>query len=242
MIATHDRCSLPYFSVQEKQRSTFFSVFYLCINGGSLLSTIITPILRGRYEWDKVCAINMSACDNQKITVIEQLFVLPSVAQKCGIHSQQNCYPLAFGVPAALMVVALGMSKQFGDCDSIDENIWKNIKVCYILRNDSDVLSAMPLTVVFIIGNSMYYKAEPQGNIMLDVCKCIGVSLVYTICINTLCICCIPAVALGVSKTKFLFRFALLLISLPLKTATSTEAINTQRGSTGWTGQKKNMK
>uniref|UniRef100_A0A8C6THS8 Solute carrier family 15 member 1 n=1 Tax=Neogobius melanostomus TaxID=47308 RepID=A0A8C6THS8_9GOBI len=33
---------------QEKQRSTFFSVFYLCINGGSLLSTIITPILRGR--------------------------------------------------------------------------------------------------------------------------------------------------------------------------------------------------
>ncbi|XP_014028426.2 solute carrier family 15 member 1 isoform X1 [Salmo salar] len=87
---------------QAKQRSTFFSVFYLCINGGSLLSTIITPILRG---------------------------------QECGIHSQQKCYPLAFGVPAALMVVAL---------------------------------------VVFIIGSGMYHKTEPQGNIMLDVCKCIG--------------------------------------------------------------------
>ncbi|KAJ8012718.1 hypothetical protein DPEC_G00045800 [Dallia pectoralis] len=59
---------------QAKQRGTFFSVFYLCINGGSLLSTIITPILR---------------------------------AQECGIHSQQKCYPLAFGVPAALMVVSL---------------------------------------------------------------------------------------------------------------------------------------
>ncbi|CAL8289721.1 unnamed protein product [Lota lota] len=59
---------------QEKQRSTFFSIFYLSINAGSLLSTIITPILR---------------------------------AQECGIHSQQKCYPLAFGVPAALMVVAL---------------------------------------------------------------------------------------------------------------------------------------
>ncbi|XP_054470857.1 solute carrier family 15 member 1 [Anoplopoma fimbria] len=59
---------------QEKQRRTFFSVFYLCINGGSLLSTIITPILR---------------------------------AQNCGIYSQQKCYSLAFGVPAALMVVAL---------------------------------------------------------------------------------------------------------------------------------------
>uniref|UniRef100_A0A8C7I3D8 Solute carrier family 15 member 1 n=1 Tax=Oncorhynchus kisutch TaxID=8019 RepID=A0A8C7I3D8_ONCKI len=90
---------------QAKQRSTFFSVFYLCINGGSLLSTIITPILRG---------------------------------QECGIHSQQKCYPLAFGVPAALMVVAL---------------------------------------VVFIIGSGMYHKTEPQGNIMLDVCKCIGFAI-----------------------------------------------------------------
>ncbi|KAM9346832.1 solute carrier family 15 member 1 [Symphorus nematophorus] len=90
---------------QERQRRTFFSVFYLCINGGSLLSTIITPIIR---------------------------------AQECGIHSQQECYSLAFGVPAALMVVAL---------------------------------------VVFIAGSPMYYKAEPQGNIMLDVCKCIGFAI-----------------------------------------------------------------
>uniref|UniRef100_A0A669CJA1 Solute carrier family 15 member 1 n=1 Tax=Oreochromis niloticus TaxID=8128 RepID=A0A669CJA1_ORENI len=63
---------------QEKQRSTFFSIFYLSINAGSLISTLITPILR---------------------------------AQTCGIHIQQECYPLAFGVPAALMVVAL--SKDF---------------------------------------------------------------------------------------------------------------------------------
>ncbi|KAM9486814.1 solute carrier family 15 member 1 [Clarias gariepinus] len=59
---------------QSRQRSTFFSVFYLCINGGSLLSTLITPILRG---------------------------------QQCGIYTKSQCYPLAFGVPAALMVVSL---------------------------------------------------------------------------------------------------------------------------------------
>ncbi|XP_044201162.1 solute carrier family 15 member 1b [Thunnus albacares] len=59
---------------QEKQRSTFFSIFYLSINAGSLLSTVITPILR---------------------------------AQECGIYVPQKCYALAFGVPAALMVVAL---------------------------------------------------------------------------------------------------------------------------------------
>ncbi|RVE57946.1 hypothetical protein OJAV_G00204410 [Oryzias javanicus] len=90
---------------QERQRRTFFSVFYLCINGGSLLSTIITPILRG---------------------------------QTCGIHTQQKCYALAFGVPAALMVVSL---------------------------------------VVFIMGSGMYYKAKPEGNIMMSVCKCIGFAI-----------------------------------------------------------------
>ncbi|XP_021574494.1 solute carrier family 15 member 1 [Carlito syrichta] len=72
---------------QEKQRNRFFSIFYLAINAGSLLSTIITPILR---------------------------------VQECGIHSKQACYPLAFGVPAALMAVSLivfvigsGMYKKF---------------------------------------------------------------------------------------------------------------------------------
>lgn len=42
-------CSF-FLLMQERQRGTFFSVFYLCINGGSLLSTIITPILRGTHE------------------------------------------------------------------------------------------------------------------------------------------------------------------------------------------------
>ncbi|NXQ86154.1 S15A1 protein, partial [Nyctibius grandis] len=90
---------------QEKQRTRFFSIFYLSINAGSLLSTIITPILR---------------------------------AQECGIHSKQRCYPLAFGVPAALMAVAL---------------------------------------VVFVIGSRMYKKVQPQGNIMIQVSKCIGFAI-----------------------------------------------------------------
>ncbi|NXX11602.1 S15A1 protein, partial [Podargus strigoides] len=90
---------------QEKQRTRFFSIFYLSINAGSLLSTIITPILR---------------------------------AQECGIHSKQRCYPLAFGVPAALMAVAL---------------------------------------VVFVIGSRMYKKVQPQGNVMIQVAKCIGFAI-----------------------------------------------------------------
>uniref|UniRef100_A0A8B9QFC9 Solute carrier family 15 member 1 n=1 Tax=Apteryx owenii TaxID=8824 RepID=A0A8B9QFC9_APTOW len=90
---------------QEKQRTRFFSIFYLSINAGSLISTIVTPVLRGT---------------------------------ECGIHSKQRCYPLAFGVPAALMAVAL---------------------------------------IVFIIGSGMYKKVQPQGNIMIQVSKCVGFAI-----------------------------------------------------------------
>ncbi|XP_034642298.1 solute carrier family 15 member 2 isoform X1 [Trachemys scripta elegans] len=55
-----------------QERSKFFSVFYLAINAGSLISTFVTPVLRGDV--------------------------------KC---FGGDCYALAFGVPAALMVIAL---------------------------------------------------------------------------------------------------------------------------------------
>ncbi|XP_062974726.1 solute carrier family 15 member 2 [Elgaria multicarinata webbii] len=82
-----------------QERSKFFSVFYLSINAGSLISTFITPVLRGDV--------------------------------KC---FGGDCYALAFGVPAALMVIAL---------------------------------------IVFIAGNGIYKKTPLQGNILLEVCKCI---------------------------------------------------------------------
>ncbi|NWI95086.1 S15A1 protein, partial [Pitta sordida] len=90
---------------QEEQRSTFFSLFYLSINAGSLISTIVTPNLR---------------------------------ATECGIHAKQRCYPLAFGVPAILMAVSL---------------------------------------IAFVLGSRMYKKSKPQGNVMLEVSKCIGFAI-----------------------------------------------------------------
>ncbi|XP_037085394.1 solute carrier family 15 member 2-like isoform X2 [Pollicipes pollicipes] len=58
---------------QELQLQQFFSIFYFAINAGSLISTVLTPILRN----DVHC------------------------------FGSDSCYPLAFGVPAVLMVVAL---------------------------------------------------------------------------------------------------------------------------------------
>lgn len=94
--------------MQQRQRSTFFSVFYLCINGGSLLSTIITPILRGEWNRNFNNLSDLMGGLNLLFSVC-----VPSAAQECGIHKKQECYPLAFGVPAALMVIALGMPEKF---------------------------------------------------------------------------------------------------------------------------------
>lgn len=35
--------------LQISERQKFFSIFYMSINAGSLLSTVITPILRGEH-------------------------------------------------------------------------------------------------------------------------------------------------------------------------------------------------
>ncbi|XP_070693691.1 solute carrier family 15 member 2 [Pempheris klunzingeri] len=88
-------------AVSERQK--FFSIFYMSINAGSLLSTVITPILRSDV--------------------------------KC---FGTDCYALAFGVPAALMIVALA---------------------------------------VFIAGSSLYKRSPPQGNILLEVCNCVGFAI-----------------------------------------------------------------
>ncbi|XP_032228417.1 peptide transporter family 1 [Nematostella vectensis] len=61
-------------AAQENLLQSFFSIFYFAINLGSLLSMIVTPILRG----DVNCFGN-------------------------------NCYPLAFGVPAILMITSVGL-------------------------------------------------------------------------------------------------------------------------------------
>ena len=58
---------------QANYMASFFSLFYASINAGSLISTILTPILR----------------------------------QKTQCFGQDSCYPLAFGVPAALMIIAI---------------------------------------------------------------------------------------------------------------------------------------
>ncbi|XP_059482681.1 peptide transporter family 1-like [Neocloeon triangulifer] len=93
---------------QEKQLQKYFSVFYLAINGGSLVSTFITPILREDVE----------------------------------CFGRDDCYSLAFGVPAILMLVSI---------------------------------------VIFVAGKPLYKCKEPEGNIVLQVCKCIGHGIVMRV-------------------------------------------------------------
>uniref|UniRef100_A0A1X7UEU9 Uncharacterized protein n=1 Tax=Amphimedon queenslandica TaxID=400682 RepID=A0A1X7UEU9_AMPQE len=53
----------------------FFSIFYFSINAGSLISTLLTPVLRGYVS----------------------------------CFGEDQCFPLAFGVPAILMIVSVGI-------------------------------------------------------------------------------------------------------------------------------------
>ncbi|XP_037999634.1 solute carrier family 15 member 1-like [Motacilla alba alba] len=77
--------------------------------------------------------------ENTAVASFISAIVIPwLMVSECGIHTKQECYPLAFGVPAALMAVAL---------------------------------------VVFVIGSKMYKKVKPQGNIMLEVSKCVGFAI-----------------------------------------------------------------
>lgn len=58
---------------QQVQLQRFFSLFYLSINAGSLISTFVTPVFR----------------------------------EEVNCSSRGDCFPLAFGVPAVLMILAL---------------------------------------------------------------------------------------------------------------------------------------
>lgn len=77
---------------QEKQLAQFFSIFYFLINAGSTISILVTPIFRS-----KPMSVLLGAASNEEC--------VPLLATPC--NDQSTCYPLAFGVPAALMVIAV---------------------------------------------------------------------------------------------------------------------------------------
>lgn len=81
---------------QKKHLDTFFSVFYLSINLGSMISTLLTPIFRN----DVKCFGN-------------------------------DCYALAFGVPAIAMCLSivffLAGTPFYNRCDEQTKNNGKNI-------------------------------------------------------------------------------------------------------------------
>ncbi|XP_068085121.1 peptide transporter family 1 isoform X2 [Anabrus simplex] len=66
-------------------------------------------------------------------------FLTPVLREDVKCLDQSSCYPLAFGVPAVLMVISI---------------------------------------IIFLIGKRLYVMKKPQGNVVLDVVKCISHALV----------------------------------------------------------------
>lgn len=91
---------------QAKQLASFFSVFYFSINAGSLISTVLTPILRE----DVHC------------------------------FGMDDCFPLAFGVPALLMVIALLIflsGKFIYKMVPNPENMMVKVSKCIVVSSDA---------------------------------------------------------------------------------------------------------
>lgn len=97
--------------------------------------------------------------------------------------------------------------------------------------------------VVFIVGSGMYNKTAPQGNIMLKVCKCIGVSGSSKINPDLLKVFSFKMDLNGFNPSAFqLVRMhsSVPLCSLPSRTALGIALLNTQGEPTGWTGLMRN--
>ena len=139
-------CVSPFggeqFKVPEQSSliATYFSIFYASINAGSLISTILTPILRA----DVQC------------------------------FGEDSCYPLAFGVPAILLVVAIGM---FMKSKNLLANI-RNLKLLAQLAKIVDRLISFHISAFFLCGRifNLYKITMPEKNILVETAKCIWVS------------------------------------------------------------------
>ncbi|OQR68003.1 solute carrier family 15 member 2-like [Tropilaelaps mercedesae] len=95
----------------------FFSVFYMFINCGALLSIAITPFLREVH------------CDGQ-----------------------QSCFPLAFGIPCVLMVIAI---------------------ILFLVGSPFYHIQAPNAIILFLVGSPFYRIQAPSGNPVVELIGCI---------------------------------------------------------------------
>ncbi|XP_065888758.1 solute carrier family 15 member 2-like [Dysidea avara] len=79
---------------QKHLLSKFFSIFYFSINAGSVISTLLTPVLRGDISCfgPESCPATADNTSNK------------TSSSSCG---GEDCYALSFGIPAILMIFSL---------------------------------------------------------------------------------------------------------------------------------------
>jgi hypothetical protein len=82
-------------------------------------------------------------------------FISKLLVQQC--FGQNTCYPGAFGIPAILMLVAVGRFSTF---------VYQNIFLIFIPAS-------------FLIGSRWYKKPPPKTNIFNEVVAAIAVKLKY---------------------------------------------------------------
>lgn len=83
-------------------------------------------------------------------------FVTPILREDVHCFGEESCYSLAFGLPAVLMVIAIG-------------------NLFFLIFSISFFMYCFQFLVVFVCGKPLYKIKLPEGNIMGDFVKCIWV-------------------------------------------------------------------
>lgn len=107
-------CGDQFRADDEEVRSKFFNAFYFVINLGSMVSSFLTPKLRamsgGKVDHSTEDILGSDVMTNITVdTSSSDNEFLRSMCERLTSGPDSRCYSLSFGLPSALMVVALGL-------------------------------------------------------------------------------------------------------------------------------------
>ncbi|CAG0879504.1 unnamed protein product [Darwinula stevensoni] len=108
-------------------------------------------------------------------------FITPMLRQDVSCFGNDSCYPLAFGVPAGLMIISLGLWESPADHKVLERTLEKSLDMSPKVWRDLCLWpiqhcpggDIQKLFFIFLIGKSMYKIIPPEGNIIVRVVSCI---------------------------------------------------------------------
>lgn len=217
----------------------------------SLWKQAVILLLRSQRAWDRVQA-SASERSGPNLTCLQRVRLFHYFISRCKRTKHSSVVNRCVSDPAQGVHIA--------DLSMLVPGEWSNCLHSGWAVSNINCLTLHPsCAVVFISGSSLYKRSPPEGNILLEVCSCIGVShlpvplnrigwftKVQTDLFTSIYFAVIKGWFLHVASAPVvseLFRSSFLFFtySLPSETAGRGPSV-TPRGSTGWTGPRRSTR